>query len=350
MCKVKIRPYSLSRYQDDHEGSVTHLTNATGAILERYRYDVFGAPSISNANGNPLTASAYNSRFMFTGREYTSTFGIYEYRARAYHPGLGRFTGEDPKGFDAGDYNLFRYCHNDPEDLTDAMGLAPVVADEESEELRNIADAQNYNSANNEHLTLSQRAFRTPMGTKSEWATSVWRDNQTRKVSMSQPRTDHDTGTVRPPRDAAKTTLSEHHTHMNDDRDYYTKSIVSSGDVRHGNWTGKVQEVMTYPTGLRARYLPSDAKTPEARRAEGGVIQNWDERRGWTNAPGSRTTGPWAAYRKGDNDLHNASQNPSNASTLSRVNPFGAFQSSPFGDDAEGAQAMNPHPVPRYLY
>jgi hypothetical protein len=30
---------------------------------------------------------------------------------------------EDPKLFDAGDYNLFRYCHNDPEDLTDPMGL-----------------------------------------------------------------------------------------------------------------------------------------------------------------------------------------------------------------------------------
>jgi hypothetical protein len=31
---------------------------------------------------------------------------------------------EDPKGFDAGDYNLFRYCHNDPIDFTDPMGLA----------------------------------------------------------------------------------------------------------------------------------------------------------------------------------------------------------------------------------
>jgi hypothetical protein len=30
---------------------------------------------------------------------------------------------EDPKGFDAGDYNLFRYCHNDPIDFTDPMGL-----------------------------------------------------------------------------------------------------------------------------------------------------------------------------------------------------------------------------------
>jgi D-alanyl-D-alanine carboxypeptidase len=31
---------------------------------------------------------------------------------------------EGPKLFDAGDYNLFRYCHNDPIDLTDPMGLA----------------------------------------------------------------------------------------------------------------------------------------------------------------------------------------------------------------------------------
>jgi hypothetical protein len=33
---------------------------------------------------------------------------------------------EDPKLFDAGDYNLFRYVHNDPLDLTDPMGLDPV--------------------------------------------------------------------------------------------------------------------------------------------------------------------------------------------------------------------------------
>jgi hypothetical protein len=30
---------------------------------------------------------------------------------------------EDPKLFEAGDYNLFRYCQNDPIDMTDPMGL-----------------------------------------------------------------------------------------------------------------------------------------------------------------------------------------------------------------------------------
>jgi uncharacterized protein RhaS with RHS repeats len=35
--------------QQDHEGSVTQLTNAAGTIIESYRYDAFGAPVIKNA-------------------------------------------------------------------------------------------------------------------------------------------------------------------------------------------------------------------------------------------------------------------------------------------------------------
>jgi RHS repeat-associated protein len=96
-------------------------------VIESYRYDVFGAPAIYDVANPPhqLSSSAYSNRFLFTGREYANLFGFYEYRARAYLPDLGRFMSEDPKLFDAGDYNLFRYCHNDPIDLTDPMGLLP---------------------------------------------------------------------------------------------------------------------------------------------------------------------------------------------------------------------------------
>jgi RHS repeat-associated protein len=117
-------PIRTVYYQDDHEGNVTHLmmqVNNTPTVVESYRYDAFGKPTI---NGGALTTSAYGNRFLFTGREYVSQFGIYEYRNRAYHPGLGRFMSEDPKGFAAGDNNFFRYCGNDPEDHTDPMGLA----------------------------------------------------------------------------------------------------------------------------------------------------------------------------------------------------------------------------------
>ena len=112
--------------QQDHEGSVTYLTNVSGSVIEKYKYDVFGAPTFYNESGTQIPVSSYNNRFLFTGREYTAGFGFYEYRARAYHPGLGRFMSEDPKLFDAGDYNLFRYCHNDPIDFTDPMGLDAV--------------------------------------------------------------------------------------------------------------------------------------------------------------------------------------------------------------------------------
>ena len=122
--------------QQNHEGSVTLLTDGSGSVLERYRYDAFGAPTIYDQNWNVRSATIYDNRFLFTGREYAATYrssytnaalNFYEYRARAYNPKIGRFMSEDPKVFDAGDYNLFRYCHNDPIDMTDPMGLDTQV-------------------------------------------------------------------------------------------------------------------------------------------------------------------------------------------------------------------------------
>ena len=112
--------------RNGNTGVVTStMANNTATILEQYRYDAFGMPTFKDAGGINLgtQASAIGNRFLFTGREYNSQFGFYEYRARAYHPGLGRFMSEDPKGFDAGDYNWYRYCANDPLDKTDPMGL-----------------------------------------------------------------------------------------------------------------------------------------------------------------------------------------------------------------------------------
>ena len=60
-------------------------------IVERYSYDVFGKPTIQDANGVVLTKSAFGNRFMFTGREYDWETGNYYYRARYYSPNLGRF-------------------------------------------------------------------------------------------------------------------------------------------------------------------------------------------------------------------------------------------------------------------
>jgi RHS repeat-associated protein len=117
-------------YFPDRNGNISVVLNTAGGVLESYRYDAFGAPSFFNATGGSITQSAIGNPFLFTGREWDHAFGLYEYRARGYDPDLGRFLSEDPKGFDAGDYNLYRYCENDPLDNTDPTGtIAEVTVD-----------------------------------------------------------------------------------------------------------------------------------------------------------------------------------------------------------------------------
>ena len=65
---------------------------------------------------------------MFTGREWIVDMRIYDYRARMYQPELGRFLQPDPQEFTAGDYNLYRYCHNDPVNKSDPTGLREQIA------------------------------------------------------------------------------------------------------------------------------------------------------------------------------------------------------------------------------
>jgi RHS repeat-associated protein len=67
------------------------------------------------ATGTNLAASAeWGNRFLFTGREWLKDLKVYDYRNRIYQHELGRFLQPNPKQFAAGDYNLYRYCHNDP--------------------------------------------------------------------------------------------------------------------------------------------------------------------------------------------------------------------------------------------
>jgi RHS repeat-associated protein len=112
------------RYHLDRMGNVAFLLDADGDRIEKYTYDAFAHPTVTDWNGdNPRTWSAYGNRFMFTGREYFPELGLYDFRNRFYHPVLGRFFQSDPMGFEAGDANLFRYCGHDPVNQSDPFGL-----------------------------------------------------------------------------------------------------------------------------------------------------------------------------------------------------------------------------------
>jgi len=124
---------TLRYFQYDARGHCTFQTDTSGQIMEQYEYDAFGLPYFFDGSGHPTTlangqpGSLWGNRILFTGREYLSDMRIYDFRNRVYHPELGRFLQPDPIQFEAGDYNLYRYCHNDPINKSDPMGLAPDV-------------------------------------------------------------------------------------------------------------------------------------------------------------------------------------------------------------------------------
>jgi RHS repeat-associated protein len=109
-------------YHTNALGSVTAVTDDTGAVLERYKYDAYGQVTFMNASFTPLTISALNNNILFTGRYYDTESKLYQYRARMYHPYLGRFLQRDPLG-EAASPNLYNYVSNNPVNFTDPTGL-----------------------------------------------------------------------------------------------------------------------------------------------------------------------------------------------------------------------------------
>ena len=111
---VKGTPDEWYWYHYDVLGSVVALSDSSGTIVASYEYEVFGSATITgNGHGNP---------FMFTGRRFDDETGLYYYRARMYHPELGRFMQPDPIGYFGG-INLYTYCRNNPFNWIDPFGL-----------------------------------------------------------------------------------------------------------------------------------------------------------------------------------------------------------------------------------
>jgi RHS repeat-associated protein len=110
-------------YYQDKLGSTTHIANASGNLLESYRYDLYGTPSYFNALNNQLSTSNYSVNDLYAGERWIVELAAYDLRNRFMSPELGRFLQSDPIGFKGDASNLYRYCHNDPEDFSDPMGL-----------------------------------------------------------------------------------------------------------------------------------------------------------------------------------------------------------------------------------
>ncbi|UYK64996.1 RHS repeat-associated core domain-containing protein [Xanthomonas sacchari] len=106
------RAYFLS----DALGSTRALTNASGALIQRYDYSPYGQTSQANiGTSNP---------YQYTGRERDAS-GFYCYRARYYSSIVGRFLSEDPIGL-TGCMNSYAYVNGDPLSYRDPSGNCPM--------------------------------------------------------------------------------------------------------------------------------------------------------------------------------------------------------------------------------
>jgi RHS repeat-associated protein len=110
---------AVAWYVQDVRGSVTAVTNASGAVEATIKYDAFGNATIDSGSADPTFVDAYR----YTARPLDTVTGLQNNRDRWYNPATGTFTAQDPTGFAAGDYNVTRYVGNGPTNGSDPSGL-----------------------------------------------------------------------------------------------------------------------------------------------------------------------------------------------------------------------------------
>jgi RHS repeat-associated protein len=129
----------------DPNWNVTAIADAAGVIRERYQYTAYGVRSILTPGFLSASGTNFDWSYAFTGRPLDLATGQYDFRKRHFAPFSGRFLGQDPTVYGAGDVNLYRYVLGRPVVATDPLGTGgncPCTEDEaNAEKKRILADA-----------------------------------------------------------------------------------------------------------------------------------------------------------------------------------------------------------------
>ncbi len=110
----------------DHLGSITAITDETGAIVESLSYDPHGKrrqPSWDDAVAQVFSTTTNRC---FTGHQYLDDVGLIHMGGRVYDPDLGRFISADPTiqyPEVQQNFNRYTYVNNNPLSYTDPSGF-----------------------------------------------------------------------------------------------------------------------------------------------------------------------------------------------------------------------------------
>jgi RHS repeat-associated protein len=111
-----------SRYyfHSDHLGSTTILTNQSGSVVERTKYDPWGE----------VLDGGSKSKYLYTGQEKDQETNLHYYNARYYDPHIRRFTQPDDiiqNLYDPQYLNRYAYVRNNPLKYTDPTGHLSIL-------------------------------------------------------------------------------------------------------------------------------------------------------------------------------------------------------------------------------
>ena len=108
-----------------HQNSLGHvmlISDASGEVIERYDYDIYGNASVLDANGTLQPAAISQSPYLFTGRRFDPDTGLYYFRNRYYSASVGRFISHDPLDYVDG-MNIYAYVNGNVVNMVDPLGL-----------------------------------------------------------------------------------------------------------------------------------------------------------------------------------------------------------------------------------
>ncbi|MBI3831842.1 MAG: RHS repeat-associated core domain-containing protein [Planctomycetes bacterium] len=110
--------------------SVAALTNASGVVVERYKFDPYGKVTVLDASGTAKSDpnnSEYGNPFTYTGQRLDKETRLMYYKNRYYSTALGRFVSRDPIKYRGSKWNLYEYVKGKAESWVDPKGYVLTV-------------------------------------------------------------------------------------------------------------------------------------------------------------------------------------------------------------------------------